>query len=466
MNFAARPRAASSRCRRQTALPQQVLATGQIFVPRPGLLPPCLRPLVVQAPGPHRHAGLAVQPRLHGIAMEDEAVDALQKAQSPRALIEAGWCSHFSCRSAVNASAPTIAFAVDVGRRRHLRARFPSPPPPTTRTRPSARRPGRRRPVRRTGRRRRLRSKAAGRACAPVRAAARRNSPPAGRRSSGAGPTGTARKLPGCRPPGRSSPADRAWVVAASVWNSSRIRGVQFCEPTSQLSMCVSTSVLPANGPDVGDQLAHQAVEHGVGRLLAELVAFQSAGPLPAPGDCPCRCGVWPKRTTVHLPAGTSQVEPAVLRIGPSDRRSSVGRMIAARPAGRYTSAGSGREVLAARRPPCRWNVRRCLVVAAGAGKASTRDVPIVARHSSPAAPASARNAAGLARLVSVQTTFCIDSSGVIHGPPLPHQPASLVMFTSSPSRLASAQTCLNSSRHLRAGEGDRALWACPDRLP
>ena len=39
-------------------------------------------------------------------------------------------------------------------------------------------------------------------------------------------------------------------------------------------------------------------------------------------------------------------------------------------------------------------------------------------------------------------------NSGVIHGPPLPHQPASLFMFTFRPSRSASAQTCLNSSRH------------------
>ena len=54
-------------------------------------------------------------------------------------------------------------------------------------------------------------------------------------------------------------------------------------------------------------------------------------------------------------------------------------------------------------------------------------------------------------------TTFCIDSSGLTHGPPLPFQPASLFMFTSRPSRPASATTCLNSSRHLVAHEADRS---------
>ena len=37
----------------------------------------------------------------------------------------------------------------------------------------------------------------------------------------------------------------RQQIVAAPLRNSSRIRGVQFCEPISQLSMCVETSVLP-----------------------------------------------------------------------------------------------------------------------------------------------------------------------------------------------------------------------------
>ena len=53
---------------------------------------------------------------------------------------------------------------------------------------------------------------------------------------------------------------------------------------------------------------------------------------------------------------------------------------------------------------------------------------------------------------------FLLRSSGVIHGPPLPHQPASLFIFTSRPSRWASVSTNLNNSRHCgpanRAGPG------------
>src|SRR5438876_5137771 len=38
-----------------------------------------------------------------------------------------------------------------------------------------------------------------------------------------------------------------------------------------------------------------------------------------------------------------------------------------------------------------------------------------------------------------------MESSGVIHGPPLPHHPASLFMLTFKPSRCASAHICLNN---------------------
>jgi len=61
---------------RKQALAQQILAAGQIAVPGRGQVPPCLRPLVMESPGPHGHAGFDVEPRLQGIAMEDEAVDA------------------------------------------------------------------------------------------------------------------------------------------------------------------------------------------------------------------------------------------------------------------------------------------------------------------------------------------------------------------------------------------------------
>ena len=49
---------------------------------------------------------------------------------------------------------------------------------------------------------------------------------------------------------------------------------------------------------------------------------------------------------------------------------------------------------------------------------------------------------------VSLQTTNCIDNSGVIQGPPLPHQPPSLFMFTVMPSRVASFTACWIISLH------------------
>ena len=63
----------------EQALPQQMLAAGQVLMPAGGLFPPRLRAFVVQAPGAHRHAGPGVEPGLHGVAMEDEAVDPFAK---------------------------------------------------------------------------------------------------------------------------------------------------------------------------------------------------------------------------------------------------------------------------------------------------------------------------------------------------------------------------------------------------
>ena len=62
----------------------------------------------------------------------------------------------------------------------------------------------------------------------------------------------------------------------------------------------------------------------------------------------------------------------------------------------------------------------------------------------------------GPARLVTLQTTRCMESSGVIHGPPLPHQPASLFMLISRPRRWASRAGVLDEVAPQRAGETGR----------
>ena len=110
---------------------------------------------------------------------------------------------------------------------------------------------------------------------------------------------------------------------------------------------------------------------------------------------------------------------------------------------------------------------RRCGndVVRRRRGKGKHRDVAIEILVTPSVAAARRRTAAAATTLVSVQTMRCMDSSGVIQGPPLPHQPASLFMFTSSPSRCASAQMCLKRSRH--SGPAKAAgPWARPGRSP
>ena len=61
---------------REQPLPQEVLASGEILVPGRRHFPPGLRPLIMHAPRAHRHPGPNVQPRLHGVAVDDQAVDA------------------------------------------------------------------------------------------------------------------------------------------------------------------------------------------------------------------------------------------------------------------------------------------------------------------------------------------------------------------------------------------------------
>ena len=61
----------------------------------------------------------------------------------------------------------------------------------------------------------------------------------------------------------------------------------------------------------------------------------------------------------------------------------------------------------------------------------------------------------------SSTTSFCIDSSGVIHGPLLPHQPGPLVMLISSPSRAASCNGKLKQLSPFRIHEFRRPARRC-----
>ena len=211
--------------------------------------------------------------------------------------------------------------------------------------------------------------------------------------------------------------------------------------------MCVETSVLPwpASGRLSAMSLAHQPVEMRFGRLLAELVAFQPAA----------RC-----RGGMVVLAGRRVAEPQdgplALRARPTRacrRRPSCAVRSTMRSRGMTDSAGSDANLARCGGKVLRRGRRLALDVL-DAGLALRRrqgqhgDVPVEIRGRPAAGQARRRNACGPSTTVSVQTTRCMDSSGVIHGPPLPHQPASLFMLTSRPRRLASLQTCWKSSRH------------------
>ena len=134
-----------------------------------------------------------------------------QKAQSPRSLMVAGWPSHFSPLRGRERLGAEDALAVDVGRRGHLRAtvgRAELAPRPELGHRLVG--------LAGIGH---LVARAAvvglDRKPQPVPVGqlaecGRHSSPPAGRKPSAAGPRGTARRFPGCRPRGRSSPAGKA----------------------------------------------------------------------------------------------------------------------------------------------------------------------------------------------------------------------------------------------------------------
>ena len=59
-------------------------------------------------------------------------------------------------------------------------------------------------------------------------------------------------------------------------WNSSRISGVQFCPPTSQLSIWVATSVRPASGPAASISFFMIVAKCRSMRRLAQFVALKA----------------------------------------------------------------------------------------------------------------------------------------------------------------------------------------------
>ena len=174
-----------------------MVAAGQVLVPGPRLLPPRLGPLVVDAPGAHRHAGLAVEPGLMGVAVEDEAVDAVAEGHVAQGLHRKRMVHPFGHLG----DGRERFGAEDVACRRCARRR-PSPcavarpAPPVQNSHIGTSASAGVGEVRPSARRRRPRSTVAGRAGGPTPAAARRSSRRSVRRSSSAGPTGTVRRPP------------------------------------------------------------------------------------------------------------------------------------------------------------------------------------------------------------------------------------------------------------------------------
>ena len=74
----------------EAALLEQRLATREIIDPGGTLVPPGVRPLQVDPPRPHGHAGLSIKPRLVGVAVENEQVDPVAELQIPQCLERVG----------------------------------------------------------------------------------------------------------------------------------------------------------------------------------------------------------------------------------------------------------------------------------------------------------------------------------------------------------------------------------------
>ncbi len=83
------------------------------------------------------------------------------------------------------------------------------------------------------------------------------------------------------------------------------MRAVQFCEPFSQLSMCVATSALPTVGPLSATSLPIRPAKFA---SMPSGLSLSHSRPRPLAGEGAFVMPVlvWPMRRTVQLPAGTS----------------------------------------------------------------------------------------------------------------------------------------------------------------
>ena len=173
---------------------------------------------------------------------------------------------------------------------------------------------------------------------------------------------------------------------------------------------------------------------------------------------------VWPKRRIVHLPAGTSHASRPSASIFAVEVDDLARRMITAR---RRRVAVAGLAVASGRldRPPSTSKSGdRGTSPAAGDGQHG--DVAVVAGHGlrlrqdalEVLRPCDARSRS---RRPSAST-----ASGLIHGPPLPFQPASLFMFTSRPSRLGLGDDVLEQLAPCGAHERRPARRARPGPPP
>ena len=74
----------------EAALLEQRLAPRDVIDPRRALVPPSVRALEVHSPMAHDHSRLPIEPRLVGVAMENEEVDAHAKCPVPLRLDQVG----------------------------------------------------------------------------------------------------------------------------------------------------------------------------------------------------------------------------------------------------------------------------------------------------------------------------------------------------------------------------------------
>ena len=165
-------------------------------------------------------------------------------------------------------------------------------------------------------------------------------------RSFSAGPRGTARRLPNRRRPGRSSRAGNGGDRSRAA--SETRRGAAASSSACGLPNCRYASspiVLPAKGPTSAMSLPIKPAKCASAAARLSL-SHSKPAPAGAAGELTAPVDVWPKRTTVHFPGGTSQASRPSMEMGGEVDDFAAGDRLFGRHCGKCVAGGSSRKRL------------------------------------------------------------------------------------------------------------------------